>query len=223
MNKKQILASLNNIAYILDNNNLYQEANILTSIMKRLAKEKYEFFVIKKIQDKYKILVGNAGEDLMPQPGSFNTEREAIEKAKNIAEKDLTDKKPITDKDREESLPAREKIRQILKENNNMNKKQILAQLSKIANELDGLGLHDEADTTTNVMQNLAQEKMPEDAEAILEPMTDIKDAPTQDRVLTYVNRAMADHNAKKDGWITLRKLIQNDPILNRDKSTYLN
>ena len=115
MNKKQILASLNNIANNLDNNNLHQEANILTSIMKRLAKEKYEFFVIKKIKDKFKIVSGNAGEDLMPQPWTFNTEREAIEKAKNIAEKDITDKKPITDKDREESLPARDKIRQILK------------------------------------------------------------------------------------------------------------
>lgn len=36
-----------------------------------------------------------------------------------------------------------------------MNKKQILAQLAKIANELDDLGLHDEADNTTEVMQNI--------------------------------------------------------------------
>jgi hypothetical protein len=36
-----------------------------------------------------------------------------------------------------------------------MNKKQILAQLSKIANDLDDLGLHDEADTTTNVMEKI--------------------------------------------------------------------
>lgn len=36
-----------------------------------------------------------------------------------------------------------------------MNKKQILAQLAKIANELDDLGLHDEADSTTEVMHNV--------------------------------------------------------------------
>ena len=36
-----------------------------------------------------------------------------------------------------------------------MNKKQILAQLAKIANELDNLGLHNEADSTTNVMENV--------------------------------------------------------------------
>ncbi len=104
-----------------------------------------------------------------------------------------------------------------------MNKRQIIASLNNIANELDNSGLYVESNSITSVMKKLAQEMMPEDAEAILEPMTDIKDAPTQDRILTYVNRAMADHNAHKDGWITLRKLIQNDPILNRDKSTYLN
>jgi len=37
MNKRQIIASLNNIANDLDSNSLYQEANILTKIMKRLA------------------------------------------------------------------------------------------------------------------------------------------------------------------------------------------
>ena len=37
MNKRQIIASLNNIANDLDSNSLYQEANILTNIMKRLA------------------------------------------------------------------------------------------------------------------------------------------------------------------------------------------
>jgi hypothetical protein len=46
-----------------------------------------------------------------------------------------------------------------------MNKKQILAQLSKIANELDGLGLHDEADTTTDVMENLNEGGNPNPAD----------------------------------------------------------
>jgi len=115
MNKRQIIASLNNIANSLDNSGFYKEANTITNLMKRLAKEKYEFFMIEKIQGKYKILVRNAGQDFIPQPGTFESEKEAIEKAKSIADKDLTDRKPITDKDREDSLPAREKIRQLLK------------------------------------------------------------------------------------------------------------
>jgi hypothetical protein len=115
MNKRQILASLNNIANSLDNSGLCKEATSITNLMKRLAKEKYEFFMIQKIQGKYKILVRNAGQDFIPQPGTFESEKEAIEKAKSIADKDLTDRKPITDKDREDSLPAREKIRQLLK------------------------------------------------------------------------------------------------------------
>ena len=36
-----------------------------------------------------------------------------------------------------------------------MNKRQIIAQLLKIANDLDDMGLHDEADTTTNVMKKI--------------------------------------------------------------------
>ena len=115
MNKRQIIASLNNIANTLDNSGLYKEATSITNLMKRLAKEKYEFFMIQKIQGKYKILVRNAGQDFMPQPGTFESEKEAIEKAKTIADKDLTDRKPITDKDREDSLPARERIKQLLK------------------------------------------------------------------------------------------------------------
>ena len=103
-----------------------------------------------------------------------------------------------------------------------MNKRQIIASLNKIANELDNSGLYIEANDVTKVMTKIAQDMMPEDAEAIFEPMTDVKDANTQERILTYVNRAMADHNSNKDGWITLRTLIKNDPILNRDKNTFL-
>jgi len=39
MNKRQILASLNNISNQLDNSGLYPEANILTNVMKRIAEE----------------------------------------------------------------------------------------------------------------------------------------------------------------------------------------
>lgn len=37
MNKRQVVASLNKIANQLDNNGLYQEANSLTNVMKKLA------------------------------------------------------------------------------------------------------------------------------------------------------------------------------------------
>ncbi len=39
MNKRQIIASLNNIANTLDNSGLYKEANTITNVMKRLAEE----------------------------------------------------------------------------------------------------------------------------------------------------------------------------------------
>ena len=39
MNKRQIIASLHKIANELDNNSLYQEANILTNLMQKLAKK----------------------------------------------------------------------------------------------------------------------------------------------------------------------------------------
>ena len=39
MNKRQIIASLNNIANELDNSGLYKEANVLTNVMNRIAQE----------------------------------------------------------------------------------------------------------------------------------------------------------------------------------------
>ena len=38
MNKRQIIASLNNIANSLDNSGLFKEATSITNLMKRLAK-----------------------------------------------------------------------------------------------------------------------------------------------------------------------------------------
>jgi hypothetical protein len=37
MNKRQIVASLNNIANELDNNGLYQESNVITNVMNKIA------------------------------------------------------------------------------------------------------------------------------------------------------------------------------------------
>ena len=39
MNKRQIIASLNNIANTLDNSGLYKEANTITKVMVRIADE----------------------------------------------------------------------------------------------------------------------------------------------------------------------------------------
>ena len=39
MTRRQIVAALNKIANELDTNNLYQEANIVTRVMKRIAKD----------------------------------------------------------------------------------------------------------------------------------------------------------------------------------------
>ncbi len=44
MNKKQILASLNNIANELDNLSLFQEANTLTQIMTKIASDDWDDF-----------------------------------------------------------------------------------------------------------------------------------------------------------------------------------
>jgi hypothetical protein len=55
-----------------------------------------------------------------------------------------------------------DKIEKSLKEIN-MNKKQILASLNKIANELDNSGLYKEATSITAVMKKIAQEDIPTD------------------------------------------------------------
>jgi hypothetical protein len=39
MNKRQIIASLNNIANSLDNSGLFKEANTITKVMIKLAQE----------------------------------------------------------------------------------------------------------------------------------------------------------------------------------------
>jgi len=43
MNKRQIVASLNNIANELDNNGLYQESSVITNVMNKLAQAPSDF------------------------------------------------------------------------------------------------------------------------------------------------------------------------------------
>ena len=49
MNKRQIIASLNNIANSLDNSGLYKEATFITNVMKRLAFNTDQFWIINGI------------------------------------------------------------------------------------------------------------------------------------------------------------------------------
>jgi hypothetical protein len=46
MNKKQILASLNNIALKLDNSGMYKEANSITNVMHRISQNNDDFSTI---------------------------------------------------------------------------------------------------------------------------------------------------------------------------------
>ena len=64
MNKRQIIASLNNIANTLDNSGLYKEANSITNIMKRLAA--FESVDFSDLEDKFK------QEDTAPLPEQIN-------------------------------------------------------------------------------------------------------------------------------------------------------
>ena len=64
MNKRQIIASLNNIANTLDNSGLYKEANSITNIMKRLAA--FESVDFSDLEDRFK------QEDAEPLPEQIN-------------------------------------------------------------------------------------------------------------------------------------------------------
>ncbi len=59
MNKRQILASINEIANELDKRGLYSEANSLTNVMKRIAEEEDEFEKLEPI-DQMKTHISNA-------------------------------------------------------------------------------------------------------------------------------------------------------------------
>ena len=74
MNKRQIIASLNNIANTLDNNGLYNEANTLTKLMTKLAA--FENTDFSDLEDRFK------QEDAAPLPVQINK----LMKDKNLLE-----------------------------------------------------------------------------------------------------------------------------------------
>ena len=74
MNKRQIIAALNNIANTLDNSGLYKEANSITNIMKRLAA--FESVDFSDLEDRFK------QEDAEPLPVQINK----LMKDKNLLE-----------------------------------------------------------------------------------------------------------------------------------------
>jgi hypothetical protein len=93
-----------------------------------------------------------------------------------------------------------------------MNKRQIIASLNNIANELDGTGLYKEANEITDVMVRLSQVTQIQHNERYYPDPTF-----TSQKLLQYVNEAMADHNDGKQGWAALKQKIRNEPKFNKD------
>ena len=124
MDKKTIIASLNNIANVLDDSGLFTQATSITNIMKRLAKEdKYEFFYVDKIKDNssgkdaFKVSVTNdRSKNPIPRGPSFETEEKATQYGKEIAYKKVPSKKTITPEDDEKSKKIIEETKKKIKE-----------------------------------------------------------------------------------------------------------
>lgn len=81
-----------------------------------------------------------------------------------------------------------------------MTKRQILASLAKIANELDDLGLHDEADNTTEIMQNIEHNKPDYDSSLFDSEQEQIKKEFNEgvEKILENLKLPMYDKNVLK-------------------------
>jgi hypothetical protein len=73
------------------------------------------------------------------------------------------------------------------KKDKQMNKRQILASLSKIANELDNMGLTNEADKVTDVMNNISDKNV-EDTRPGYEKMASKRISQLQDKLTQYIS-----------------------------------
>jgi hypothetical protein len=91
-----------------------------------------------------------------------------------------------------------------------MNNRQIVASLNEIANMLDENGLYKEASDITKVMVKVSQQFKGYWPDPSF----------TSQKLLQYVNEAMADHNAGKQGWAALKQKIRNEPKFNKDNDT---
>jgi len=96
-----------------------------------------------------------------------------------------------------------------------MNNRQIVASLNDIANTLDNAGLHSEASSITKLMVKLSQKAQIQHNEKYFPDGTF-----TSEKLLQYVNEAMADHNDVGQGWAALRQKIRNEPKFNKDPKT---
>lgn len=96
-----------------------------------------------------------------------------------------------------------------------MNNRQIVASLNEIANTLDNAGLYTEASSITKLMVKLSQKAQIQHNEKYFPDASF-----TSEKLLQYVNEAMADHNDVKDGWAALRQKIRNEPKFNKDPQT---
>jgi hypothetical protein len=96
-----------------------------------------------------------------------------------------------------------------------MNNRQIVASLNDIANTLDNAGLHSEASSITKLMVKLSQKAQIQHNEKYFPDPTF-----TSEKLLQYVNEAMADHNDGKQGWAALRQKIRSERKFNKDPQT---
>jgi hypothetical protein len=96
-----------------------------------------------------------------------------------------------------------------------MNNRQIVASLNDIANTLDNAGLHSEASSITKLMVKLSQKAQIQHNEKYFPDPTF-----TSEKLLQYVNEAMADHNDVGQGWAALKQKIRNEPKFNKDPKT---
>ena len=104
-----------------------------------------------------------------------------------------------------------------------MNKRQILASLNKIANELDNLNLNDEADKITNVMTKIAQTQDPTSQGSAIEALQFYirqfsgESEAIRRRIRKTLDAVLANYQDKKQFFddpqygAELKKLITND------------
>ena len=99
-----------------------------------------------------------------------------------------------------------------------MNKKQIVASLNKIANELDNSGLYAEASTVTKVMSRLAADNDLEynvrNEAALRDPVMELSDVMDPEGTSNQVDDYWSAHNSITDALDQAMKALQNDPSI---------
>lgn len=101
-----------------------------------------------------------------------------------------------------------------------MNKKQIVASLNKIANELDNSGLYAEASTVTKVMSRLAADNDLEynvrNEAALRDPVMELSDVMDPEGTSNQVDDYWRAHNSITDALQQALKALENDPMVTK-------